>query len=83
MNKVIYANIVDPMEQTVKAGRIHQIKVCKSGMLGKIEGTNFNVFRPWNQTAWMTNVTSSTRFNMETEGMTAEEIAIFLQESKS
>ena len=83
MNNTLTATVLDPMSNEKSVRQIDRIVACKSGLLGKIVGTNFNVYRPWTarsvngQTIWMTNLTSSTRFNLETDGMTPAEIAAF------
>ena len=68
---------------TQRLAQIHQLKPVKSGVLAKLVGSNFNVFRPYNESVWYENVTSSTRFNLETEGMTQNEVVAFMNEQKA
>jgi len=80
--KTLKVKINDPILGKTFVGEIHKLKTTKTGLLGKIAGTNYNVFRPWTSNQWFTNVTSSCRFNIETECMTQEEIAVFVAENK-
>lgn len=74
--------ILDPLENTKRTASITNIQVCKAGLLARTVGENFNVFRAWDSDQWMENMTSSSRFNFEIEGMKPEEIEIFLNEQK-
>ena len=74
--------IVDPCNNnSTRVASITDIRPCKAGLLARTVADNFNVFRAWDSNTWMENVTSSTRFNLETEGMKPEEIEIFLNEA--
>ena len=74
--------ILDPLSNTTRTASITNIQVCKAGLLARTVSENFNVFRAWESDQWMENMTSSSRFNFEIEGMKPEEIEIFLNEQK-
>lgn len=74
----IKARIYDPIQNIWSVATIINLVTVKSGILAKINGSNYNVFRPWNQQYWLTNITASHRFNLETEGMTNDEIDTFM-----
>lgn len=81
-HRTMRVTILDPLEGTTRVASITDIQPCKAGLLARTVGQRFNVFRAWDSEQWMENVTSSTRFNFETEGMTPEELTIFLNEQK-
>lgn len=81
-NRTIKATIFDPSTGQTKTGQVYKLTACKEGILGKAVGTNFNVFRPWGEEVFLTNITSSTRFNIETAGMTADEVTAYMNELK-
>ena len=86
MNRTIKVTIFDPIAGTTKTGSVYKLTPAKGGILGKEVGTNYNVFRPWDNrwgaNVYVTNITSSTRFELETEGMTPEEVTAFMNEAK-
>jgi hypothetical protein len=78
-DQAIRVQVTDPMARTTKFEYIYDVRPVKSGLLGRIVGTGYNVYRKWGHTSWMTNVTSSTRFNLETDGMTQDEMSIYVK----
>lgn len=73
----------DPLAGTIFKAIIYEIMPCKEGLLGRMVNSGYNVFRPWSSQVWLTNVTSSTRFNIETDGMTPEEMSLYMEEHKA
>jgi hypothetical protein len=80
--RTMRVTILDPLSNTTRTASITNIQVCKAGLLARTVSENFNVFRAWESDQWMENMTSSSRFNFEIEGMKPEEIEIFLNEQK-
>ena len=81
--RTMRVTVVDPCNNnSTRVVSITDIRPVKAGLLARTVGENYNVFRPWESEQWMENVTSSTRFNLEIDGMTNDEIEIFLNEQK-
>jgi len=80
--RTMRVTILDPMANTTRTVSITGIQTTKTGLLATIIPDKMTAFRPYNSDQWMENVTSSVKFNIETDGMTEEESAIFLNERK-
>jgi len=82
-NRTLRVSVIDSETKEMSVVSIHKLVPCQEGVFGKILGNNFNVFRPWNSQQWMTNISGSTRFNMETAGLSQAEIGIVINEAKA
>lgn len=78
-DQAIRVEVIDPETGKVTIEYIYELRPVKSGMLARIVGSGYNVYRNWEATKWMTNVTSSSRFNLETNGMTQKEIGVYVK----
>jgi hypothetical protein len=79
--RTMKATVFSPFTQTTRIVQIHKLQASKLGLLGKIVGCNYNVFRKWDDNVWMEDVTESNRFSLETTGMTNDEINIVMNEA--
>jgi len=81
-NRLMRVEVLDGCDGTRQTVSIHKLIPCKSGIFGKMFGNNFNVFRAWGSDQWMTNISGSTRYSMELDGLTDAEKAIVHNESQ-
>lgn len=82
-NRTMIVTVVNADANTSRKTSITNIITVRRGLLARTVSEGYNVFRAWNDDVWIENVTSSDRFNLETDGMTEDEKTIFINEKKA
>jgi hypothetical protein len=66
------------VELPARRGHAYDLLICKTGILAREVSSGYNLFRRWGSDFYLTNCTSSNRFNIENDPITQAEYAAAL-----